>query len=193
MSESKAPEEPRVDTQTDQGDVTPGSADGTPRTPSVPPAPPEDPLERAQAEAARLKDQLLRVAADFDNFKKRSRRELSDMAKVSREEVLRDLLPVFDNLERATAHAAQATDVTALSEGISMVVRQFADTLTKLGIERIQAVGQPFDPAVHEAVQHLETTEHAPGAVAMELQAGYRSGDRILRPAMVVVAKPPSS
>ena len=188
MSDTKAPEEPNADTN--NGAAAPDSG-AAPKSPSS--APPEDPLERAQAEAARLKDQLLRLAADFDNFKKRSRRELSDMAKTSREEVLRDLLPVFDNLERATAHAAQATDVTALSEGIGMVMRQFTDTLGKLGIERIPSVGLPFDPTVHEAVQHLETAEHAPGSVAVELQAGYRAGERVIRPAMVVVAKPPPS
>lgn len=188
MSETKAPEEP---TEATQNGVAGADAGEAPNRQSS--APPEDPLERAQAEAARLKDQLLRLAADFDNFKKRSRRELSDMAKTSREEVLRDLLPVFDNLERATAHASQATDVAALSEGIAMVMRQFTDTLGKLGIERIPSVGSPFDPTVHEAVQHLETTEHPPGAVAVELQAGYRAGDRVLRPAMVVVAKSPPS
>jgi len=191
MSEPKAPEGASEETRNGAGDDAPSSADEQPRPESMAPA--EDPLERAQAEAARLKDQLLRLAADFDNFKKRSRRELEDVRKMAREDVLRDLLPVFDNLERATAHAAQATDVTALSEGIGMVMRQFTDTLGKLGVERIQALGTPFDPAIHEAVQHLETAEHAPGSVAVELQAGYRAGDRVLRPAMVVVAKPPPS
>ena len=191
MSEPKAPAGASEENQNGAGDAAPTSADEAPRPEST--APPEDPVERAQAEAARLKDQLLRLAADFDNFKKRSRRELEDVRKMTREDVLRDLLPVFDNLERATAHASQATDVTALSEGIGMVMRQFQDTLGKLGVERIQAVGAPFDPAVHEAVQHLETAEHPPGSVAVELQAGYRAGDRVLRPAMVVVAKPPPS
>jgi len=190
MSEPKAPAGASEENQNGAADA-PSSADEAPRPEST--APPEDPVERAQAEAARLKDQLLRLAADFDNFKKRSRRELEDVRKMAREDVLRELLPVFDNLERATAHAAQATDVTALSEGIGMVMRQFQDTLGKLGVERIQAVGAPFDPAVHEAVQHLETAEHPPGSVAVELQAGYRAGDRVLRPAMVVVAKPPPS
>ncbi len=173
------------------GDTTPNSSGESAAAPST--APPEDPIERAQAEAARLKDQLLRLAADFDNYKKRSRRELADTAKIAREDVLKELLPVFDNLERATSHATQATDVKALTEGISMVTRQFVDTLGKLGIERVAALGLPFDPTVHEAVQHLETTEHAPGTVAMELQAGYRQGDRVIRPAMVVVAKPKPS
>ena len=190
MSEEKASEPPRVEGSNGATEDPPNSADEAPRPPTMPP---EDPLERAQAEAVRLKDQLLRLAADFDNFKKRSRRELSDMAKVSREDVLRELLPVFDNLERATSHASQATDMKALTDGISMVMRQFIDTLGKLGIERVPAVGLPFDPAIHEAVQHLETAEHPPGTVAMELQAGYKAGDRVLRPAMVVVAKPPAS
>jgi molecular chaperone GrpE len=156
-------------------------------------APPEDPLEAAKAEAQKNRDQLLRVAADFDNFKKRSRRELGDAVKVGREDLLRDLLPVFDNLERASSHAGTATDVKALAEGISMVQRQFLDVLGKLGAERVATVGEPFDPAVHEAVQHLETDEFAPGVVAVELQAGYRMGGRVLRPALVVVAKAKSS
>jgi molecular chaperone GrpE len=178
------------DNAPDAPSENPESAD-EPRTERAPEAPSsDDPVSAAQAEAARLKDQLLRLAADFDNFKKRSRREVSDATKVGREDVLRELLPVFDNLERATSHAAQATDVKALTEGIGMVIRQFVDTLGKLGIERVKAVGLPFDPAVHEAVQHLETNDHAPGSVAMELQAGYRTSERVLRPAMVVVAKP---
>lgn len=195
MSEDNAPgsgaENPHAGSQNGVGDTTPNSSGESAAAPST--APPEDPLERAQAEAARLKDQLLRLAADFDNYKKRARRELADTAKIAREEVLKELLPVFDNLERATSHATQATDVKALTEGISMVTRQFVDTLGKLGIERVAALGLPFDPTVHEAVQHLETTEHAPGTVAMELQAGYRQGERVIRPAMVVVAKPKPS
>ena len=175
------------DDQNGVSDAASSSADEA--TPSAP----EDPTAAAQAEAARLKDQLLRLAADFDNFKKRARRELADTTKIAREEVLKELLPVFDNLERATSHATQSTDVKALTEGISMVTRQFVDALGKLGIERVSALGLPFDPTVHEAVQHLETTEHAPGTVAMELQAGYRLGDRVIRPAMVVVAKPKPS
>lgn len=156
-------------------------------------APPEDPLEAARAEAQKNRDQLLRVAADFDNYKKRARRELGDAVKVGREDLLRDLLPVFDNFERASAHAGTATDVKALAEGISMVQRQFVDVLGKLGVERVASTGEPFDPAVHEAVQHLETDEFAPGVVAAELQAGYRMGGRVLRPALVVVAKAKSS
>jgi len=148
-----------------------------------------DPLEAAKAESAKLRDQLLRTAADFDNFRKRSRRELADMEKRAREDLLKELLPVFDNLERATAHAETATDVKALADGIGLVKRQFLDTLAKIGIERIKAQGAPFDPAFHEAVQQLETDEQPPGTVIHEVQAGYLQGDKLLRPAIVVVAK----
>jgi molecular chaperone GrpE len=167
------------------------TAETTAQAVSEPPAPEPDPLEAARAEVQKLRDQLLRTAADFDNYKKRARRESQDGERRAREDFLRDLLPVFDNLERATQHADSAKDVKSLADGIGMVMRMFADTLSKIGIERVTALGQPFDPALHEAVQHLETTEVPAGCVAAEVQAGYRFGDRLVRPAMVVVAKPP--
>ena len=155
-------------------------------------AEPADPLAEAQAEAAKLRDQLLRTAADFDNFRKRSRREMEETQRKAREDMLRELLPIFDNLERAAEHAKSATDVQALSQGIDLVMRQFVDTLGRLQVERVATVGQPFDPSLHEAIQHLETTEYPAGAVAHEVQAGYRVGERLVRPALVVVAKAPS-
>ena len=160
-----------------------------PLTDEVPAAPELDPLEAAKAESAKLRDQLLRTAADFDNFRKRSRRELADMEKRAREDLIKELLPVFDNLERATAHAETATDVKALADGIGLVKRQFLDTLSKIGIERIKAQGLPFDPAFHEAVQQFETDEHAPGTVIHEVQAGYMQGEKLVRPSIMVVAK----
>lgn len=153
--------------------------------------PPEDPLEQARAEHARIKDQLLRLAADFDNFRKRSRRDMVDAERKSKEDVLKDLLPVFDNLERAAVHAESATEVKALLDGIHMVMRQFQDALGKLGVERLVGVGKAFDPAVHEAISHIETTEYAPGIVAAEAQPGYRMNERLIRPALVVVARAP--
>ncbi len=155
------------------------------------PEPDPDPLTEAQAEAAKLREQLLRTAADFDNFRKRARREQIDAERRARDDLLRDLLPVFDNLERAGQHADAATDVQGLADGIRMVIRMFYDTLGRMDITRVDSVGKPFDPAVHEAIQQLETTEHPPGTVAAEVQPGYRAGDRLIRPAMVVVAKGP--
>jgi molecular chaperone GrpE len=148
-----------------------------------------DPLEVAKAEQAKLKDQLLRTLADFDNFRKRTRRELVDAERRGRDDLLKEFLPVFDNLDRASAHAETATDIKALADGIGLVMRQFADTLSKIGIERVATVGQPFDPSVHEAVQQMETSDFEPGSIAAEVQAGYRNTEKLIRPALVVVAK----
>ena len=156
---------------------------------AVPVATEQDPLAVARAEQAKLKDQLLRTLADFDNFRKRSRRELIDAERRGKDDMLKEFLPVFDNLDRAVAHAETATDVKALADGIVLVMRQFADTLTKVGIERVPAVGQPFDPSVHEAVQQMETSDFEPGTIAAEVQAGYRNAEKLIRPALVVVAK----
>jgi len=153
-------------------------------------AKPEDPIEEARAEIARLRDQLLRTAADFDNFRKRTRRELDDAHKRGKEELLRELLPVFDNLERAVVHAGQASDAKAVADGVGMVLKQFSDTLAKVGIKRIPAVGGPFDPSLHEAIQQVETDDHPPGTIVAEVQPGYALGDRLVRASMVVVAKP---
>jgi len=151
---------------------------------------PDSPLEEAQAEIARVRDQLLRTAADFDNFRKRTRRELEDAHKRGKEELLRELLPVFDNLERAVVHAEQASDAKAVADGVGMVLKQFQDTLGKVGIKRIPAVGGPFDPSLHEAIQQIETDDHPAGTIVAEVQPGYALGDRLVRASMVVVAKP---
>jgi molecular chaperone GrpE len=149
-----------------------------------------DPLAEARAEVGRIRDQLLRTAADYDNFRKRTRRELEDAQKRGREELLRELLPVFDNLERAVVHAGQASDAKAVADGVGMVLKQFADTLGRIGIKRVATVGSPFDPTQHEAIQQLETDEHPAGTIVAEVQPGYAMGDRLVRAAMVVVSKP---
>jgi molecular chaperone GrpE len=151
-----------------------------------------DPLSQAQAEAARLKDAWLRTAADFDNFRKRTRRELDEARRNGREDLLRTLLPVFDNLERALQSAQRTHDVKAMADGLKMVDRQFVDALGREGIARVPTVGRPFDPSVHEAIQQVETVDHEPGTVLAEVQPGYMQGERLLRAAMVVVAKPKS-
>jgi molecular chaperone GrpE len=157
---------------------------------TTPDAAPADSLAEARAEAAKLKEQWIRTAADFDNFRKRSRRELEDNRKAGREELLKDLLPVFDNLERAIQSAQRAQDVKAVAEGLNMVLRQFVDTLGRSNITKVPAVGKEFDPTVHEAIQQVETDEHPPGTIVAEVQPGYTQGDRLIRAAMVVVAKP---
>ncbi len=148
-----------------------------------------DPLAEALADAGRLKDTLLRTAADFDNYRKRTRRELEDARRNGREDFLRSLLPVFDNLERAIQSAQRTSDVKAMTEGLTMVQRQFVDALGREGIARVATVGRAFDPSVHEAIQQVETNEHDPGTVIAEVQPGYTQGERLLRAAMVVVAR----
>jgi molecular chaperone GrpE len=136
-----------------------------------------------------MKDAWLRTAADFDNFRKRSRKEMDDARRGGREDLLRAVLPVFDNLERAIQSAQRSSDVKAMADGLSMVQRQFVEALSREGIARVPTVGQPFDPSVHEAIQQVETSDHAPGTVLAEVQPGYMQGDRLMRAAMVVVAK----
>jgi molecular chaperone GrpE len=148
-----------------------------------------DPVADAQAEAARMKDAWLRTAADYDNFRKRSRKELDDARRNGREDLLRAVLPVFDNLERAIQSSQRASDVKAVADGLSMVQRQFVEALGREGIARVATIGQPFDPSVHEAIQQVETSDHPAGTVLAEVQPGYTQGDRLVRAALVVVAK----
>ena len=154
-------------------------------------AAPEQKATDAHAEAARLRDQLLRTAADFDNFRKRARREETDATRRGREGLLKDILPVFDNLERAVQHAEGAQEVKAVADGLRMVLKQFIDTLDRSGIKRVPTVGQPFDPTKHEAIQHLASTEHPAGVVLAEVQPGYMIGEHLARAALVVVSKGP--
>jgi len=151
-----------------------------------------DPLAQLEADHGRLKDQLLRTAADFDNFRKRTRRDLEDAASRAREELLTELLPVFDNLERAADAAHNATEVTAVAEGVTMVLKQFEDIGSRIGIEKVAALGERFDPQLHDAVQHMESADHDPGTIMAEIMPGYRLRERLVRPAMVVVARLPA-
>ncbi|MEM9190107.1 MAG: nucleotide exchange factor GrpE [Myxococcota bacterium] len=156
----------------------------------------EEPVSAADALAAerdKLKDQLLRTAADFDNFRKRTKRDLEEANRRGRDDILREVLPVIDNLERAVQAADSATDAKAVADGVRMVLRQFEDTAKRLGLERIQSEGERFDPNLHDAVQQIETTDHPAGSIVAEVVPGYRLGDKLLRAAMVVVAKPPAA
>ncbi len=150
-------------------------------------------LEKAHAERDRMRDQLLRIAADFDNFRKRSRKEIEEVRRRTIEDTLREVLPIVDNLERAADSMTGATDVSAVSDGVRMVLRGFDDIANRLGLKRVSSVGNQFDPTCHDAMQQEETDEHAPGTIVSEVVPGYFLGERLLRPAMVVVAKPVSN
>jgi len=184
-----------TDPKPEETETTASPSNESPAPPEeAPPAEPkaEDPLEAAKAEAAKLKDQLMRTAADFDNFRKRSRKEIEDARKAGKEDLLKDFLPVFDNLDRGMQSAQKATDVSAVAEGLGMVLRQFIDTLGRQGITKVPTVGNAFDPSVHEAIQQVESDE-PPGHVVAEVQSGYVQGGRLVRAALVVVAKPKAS
>jgi molecular chaperone GrpE len=155
-------------------------------------APEPTDLEKAHTERDRMREQLLRIAADFDNFRKRSRKEIEEVRRRTIEDTLREVLPIVDNLERAADAMTDATDVEAVTQGVHMVLRGFEDIANRLGLKRVPAVGHLFDPTCHDAMQQQETEEHAPGTIVAEVVPGYYLGERLLRPAMVVVAKPPT-
>jgi Molecular chaperone GrpE (heat shock protein) len=147
-------------------------------------------LAAKELEAKTNYDRFLRQVADLENFKKRSAREREDISRFANEALIKDLLDVVDNLERAVAHAAGGGNGKPLVEGVEMVLKGLLDVLAKHGVTQISAVGQPFDPSKHEAMAQVESDSHEPNCVVEELHKGYALRDRLLRPARVSVAKP---
>jgi molecular chaperone GrpE len=145
--------------------------------------------DKAQQEAKENYDRLLRVSADFENYKKRVAKEKADLTRYGNEELIKALLPVIDNLERALEHAAAAGEQGSIREGVEMTLQQFLPILQRFGASPIAAAGERFDPTRHEAVMEQATAEHDPGHVVSELEKGYLINDRLVRPAKVVVAK----
>ncbi len=154
--------------------------------------PPENDAETRIAALEKEKkdnwDRYLRSAADLENLRKRQKRELEDAKFEAKAKTLKEMLPVVDNLERAIEHATQQAGTNPIVEGVQLVLRQFLTSFERLDVQPIEALNQPFDPNLHEAISQQES-EQAPGTVVQVLQRGYRSGDRLLRPALVVVAK----
>ena len=143
---------------------------------------------KAEARAQELQDRLLRSAAEFENQRRRITRERDDSVKAANERLLRDFIPVVDNLERAVSTVG---DVEAVRGGIRLVLKQFADTLERHGVTSFSAVGAKFDPTRHEALMQQETTEVPADHVVSEMARGYLLNDRLVRPATVVVARTP--
>ncbi|WP_010531041.1 nucleotide exchange factor GrpE [Lentibacillus jeotgali] len=149
-----------------------------------------DPAELSQLKQEKddLQQRLLRVQAEFDNFKKRSQKEKEAVRKYKSEDLAKELLPAIDNFERAMQ--VEVTDETkSFAEGISMVYNQIREALKSQGVEEIESVGKPFDPNVHHAVMQIEDEEAESETVVEELQKGYILKDRVIRPAMVKVNK----
>jgi molecular chaperone GrpE len=150
-------------------------------------------LEESQKESEQLKERLLYQQADFENFKKLKAKEKQDALKYGNETLVKELLPVIDNLERAVEHASKTEDSRGIVEGVELTLGGFLKALEKFGVTRVEAKGKEFDPNVHEAVAQEPSNEKAPGTIITELQKGYVMHGRLLRPAMVTVAKSPEA
>jgi molecular chaperone GrpE len=166
---------------------------GENKDPGATPEAADNAISAVTAERDQLRDQLLRTAADFDNFRKRTRKEIEEARTRGREDAVKDVLPVFDNLERAVSAAASAQTIESVVEGVKMVLKLFEDTSERMGLTRVKALGERFDPSVHEAIQQQETDAHPPGTILTEIVPGYMVGQRLLRAAMVVVARKPNT
>lgn len=150
-------------------------------------------LEATERDCAESKDRYLRLCAEFENYKKLAQRDQTDYAKYAAEKVIKELLPVADNLERAIAHARSANADPVIVNGLDLIARQLQDALQKAGAEPIAALGKPFDPSLHQALAQMESSEHEPETVIEEAQRGYVLHGRILRPSLVTVSKTPAS
>lgn len=163
-------------------------------------APPAEAEAVAQARVRELEAQVraehelaLRAAADLDNYRKRSQRDLQEGIRYANEKLIKDFLPVMDNLERALEQGSSARDWAALEQGLKMTRKHFEDTLARHGARPLASLGQPFDPNLHEAMGTTETTEAPPNTVVSEVLRGWMLNDRLVRPALVSVARPPAA
>ena len=148
----------------------------------------DSPVEALRKEKDALQDRLLRTAAEFDNYRKRVDRDRKDQAEAATADALVDLLPIVDDLERALKAPASG-DVESFKKGIELIHQQMLELLRKRGVKPIEAVGADFDPNYHQAVVQESSADHREGEVMEEYARGYMLGDRLLRPAMVKVAK----
>ncbi len=161
---------------------------------SEPPAEAGDAARDGAASAAGddYKDRYLRAVADLDNYRKRQARLQIDMRRYGHEHVVREFLPVLDNLERALDAAQKAgPDLTSHAQGLQMITQQLVAALAKVGVAPVVAIDRPFDPALHEAISEMASDAHAPNTVVHELERGYLLWDRLLRPSRVVVSRLP--
>jgi molecular chaperone GrpE len=145
--------------------------------------------KQAQEELQIYQDKYIRLAAEFENYKRRAQRDQSDAIRYANESLLKNLLSTFDNLERAIQCGKDAGASGSLLEGVELTHKQFLETVEKLGVRQVSSTGSLFDPNMHQAVAQVESETAEPNTVVEEFQKGYFLHDRILRPAMVTVAK----
>ena len=152
----------------------------------------EQQLAEARAEGEALRDKWLRSVAELENYKKRVKRDIDDAVHRAVQSMLGNFLPVGDNLERALSVIPAGVDEN-LVKGLEMVRQEFFNALSKNGITPVEAVGKAFDPAIHDALQQMDSQEYAPGVVTMEYEKGYMRSGKLIRPARVIVAGPGST
>ncbi|MFZ3102610.1 MAG: nucleotide exchange factor GrpE [Desulfitobacteriaceae bacterium] len=148
----------------------------------------ETELEGSKTKAAEYYARLQRLQADYDNYRKRTQKEKEDISKYAAERLVGAILPVLDNFERALSSVQTNPDLAGYSQGVELIFRQMHNLLVKEGLAVIEAVGQPFDPNLHEAILSVESEEHPENTVVEEVQKGYYLKDRVLRPSMVKVS-----
>lgn len=146
-------------------------------------------LEEKEKEAATNYDKYVRAVAELDNYKKRAAKERQDTIKYGKEEVIKDILPFVDSLDRAVEHAESNTDVNAFKEGLKLIQDQLLCSLKKHGVEKIECAGQDFDPNFHEAMLQVASDEHDENKIVNEYERGYLLNSRLLRPSKVSVCK----
>jgi len=149
----------------------------------------EEGLKAAQTLASESNDKLLRLQAEFENFKKRLTREKEEHSRYAHEQVVKDLLPILDDLDRALTHAQSSSEIPALIDGVQLVKKQMGSALEKYGLKPFDSLGEPFNPHIHEAVAHQESQDFPPDTVISEYRKGYTLHDKLVRPAMVAVSK----
>jgi len=149
----------------------------------------KDKLAEKEKEAAANYDKYLRAIAELDNYKKRAAKEKSDLLKYGKEEVINDILPFVDSLDRALEHAGSGTDIQAFKEGLELIQNQLLCCLKKHGVEAIECAGKEFDPNFHEAMMQINSEHHEANQVINEFQRGYLLNGRLLRPSRVSVCK----
>lgn len=150
-------------------------------------------LENAKQEASKNWDLYVRERADLENARKRHQRDREEAIRFANDRLLKEMIPVLDNLERAVGHAEHGDDNNqGLMEGVNMTINQFRKVLEDFGVKPINALGAEFDPNLHQAMGHLESQDQAPNTVVSEFQKGYLLNDRLLRPSLVMVAKAPN-
>ena len=149
----------------------------------------ESALEKAKAEAAQHHDRWMRLAAEFENFRKRSSRQFAELVQSANERLVAQLLPVLDNFERALDHQGDEETLDSFRKGVEMIFGQLQNVLETEGLKPLDSVGKPFDPDVHDAMMQIESKEHESGTIVEEVEKGYTLNDRVLRHAKVVVSK----